>query len=61
MTFIADTATYDVIDGAPVTGLAIGNGGRGYFRLMFQRSEDIDSDDLGVYVELNDQSNSGIT
>jgi hypothetical protein len=57
MTFTADTATYYVIEGAHVTGLATGNGSGGY--LIFQRSGKTVSGDLGVYVELNDQSNSG--
>ena len=43
ITFVADTATYDVIEGAHVAGLAIGNGTDGY--LMFQRGEEADSDD----------------
>jgi hypothetical protein len=57
MTFTADTATYDVIDGAHIAGLAIGNGADGY--LMLQRSGEDDPDDWGVYIELNDQADSG--
>jgi len=57
MTFIADIATYDVIEGAHVAGLAIGNGSGGY--LMFQRSGNAGSDGSGIYLELNGQSNSG--
>ena len=57
MIFTADTATYDVIDGAHVAGLAIGDGSADY--LMFQRSLENDCADRGIYVELNDQINSG--
>jgi FKBP-type peptidyl-prolyl cis-trans isomerase 2 len=57
MTFTADTATYNFIDGAHIAGLAIENGADGY--LIFQRSGNKDPDDWGIYFELNDQSNSG--
>lgn len=57
MTFTADTATYDVIDEAHIAGLAIGDGTEGY--LMLQRSVEDDTDDRGIYVELNDQADSG--
>ena len=57
MIFTADTATYDMIDGAHVVGLAIDDGADGY--LMLQRSGEDDPDDWGIYVELNDQANSG--
>lgn len=57
MKFTADTATYDVIDGAHVVGLAIGQGEEGY--LLFQRTGDDDPDDSGIHIELNDQANSG--
>jgi len=57
MTFTTDTATYDIIEGAHVVGLAFTASTDGY--LMFQRSKDPDPDDCGVYIELNDQANSG--
>jgi hypothetical protein len=57
MRFTADTATYDVIEGAHVAGLAIGQGEEGY--LLFQRSGEDDPDDFGIHIELNDQANSG--
>ena len=56
MKFIADNATYDMINGAHVAGLAIGDGANGY--LMLQRSGEEDRDDLGIYIELNGQTNS---
>jgi len=57
MTLTATTATYDLVDGAHVTGLAIADGTEGY--LIFQRSEESDPDDWGIYFEFSDQSNSG--
>jgi len=57
MTFTADTAAYDMLEGAHVAGLAVGNGTAAY--LMLQRSGDDDPDDWGIYLELSDQASSG--
>jgi len=57
MKFTADTATYDMIEGAHVVGLAIGIGADVY--LILQRSGIEGPDDWGIYIELNDQANSG--
>lgn len=57
MIFTADTATYDIINGAHVAGLAIGDGVNGY--LLFQRCDETDAEDWGIYLELNDEVNSG--
>lgn len=50
-------ASFDVMDGAYVAGLANGNGENCY--LMFQRSTKDSNGVEGIYIELNDQANSG--
>jgi hypothetical protein len=57
ISFTADIATYDEFEGVLVAGLAVDDGSRSY--LNFQRSSPDNSDDWGVYLEYNDQSNSG--
>jgi hypothetical protein len=57
LAFIADKATYDLIEGAHVAGLAVGDGADGY--LLFQRGPEADPDDWGIHLEFNDQANSG--
>jgi len=57
VSFTANTATFDEIEGALVAGLAASDGSQGY--LVFQRSSSNDLDDEGVYLEYNSQSYSG--
>lgn len=57
VSFVADMATFDEIEGALVVGLAMGDGGEGY--LLFQRSTPDAPKDCGVYLEYNDQGYSG--
>jgi len=51
--FTANTATFDEIDEAFISGLAVGDGSNTY--LKFQRSVAEGPDDWGVYLEHNDQ------
>jgi len=55
--FTADTATFDEIGEAFVSGLAIGEGVETY--LMFLSSGGEGDDDCGVYLEYNDKVNAG--
>lgn len=56
ISFTADTATFDEIEGALIAGLAVDDGSQEY--LIFQRSLPNNADDWGVYLEYRDQVNS---
>ena len=55
--FIADTATFDKIEGTLLAGLAAGDGSQGY--LLLQRCAPDDQEDWGIHLEYNDQALSG--
>lgn len=56
VSFIADTATFDKIEGTLVAGLASNKSGK---HLVFQRSASDDPEGWGIYLEYSDQGYSG--